>query len=220
MTAITSLPPTSDNPLFDKATMELLATAIAEDGYGIFPHLLSADVQQGLIELMVAKEAEDEFVAAGVGRGQETKVNSEIRNDSIIWLDDDSSSAIAHTYINGMHRLCEFFREFLFLSVFTYEGHLARYPAAGFYKPHLDRHEKTLAREISIISYLNTDWDESDGGQLRLFTDPSLGVNGPHIDVSPQAGTVVIFRSATFWHEVLPSKKTRLSLTGWLRGRD
>ena len=60
----------------------------------------------------------------------------------------------------------------------------------------------------------------TDGGQLRLYTDPAKGAAGPFLDVFPQAGTVVIFRSADFWHEVMPSARVRLSLTGWLRGRE
>ena len=66
---------------------------------------------------------------------------------------------------------------------------------------------------------VHEDWQEDDGGQLRLYTDVEKGINGPFIDVLPKAGTVVIFRSGSFWHEVRPSKKPRLSLTGWLRGR-
>ena len=119
-----------------------------------------------------------------------------------------------------MNSLCEHFRSQLYLSVWTYEGHLARYPAEGFYKAHLDRHAKTLNREISIIAYLNNDWQETDGGQLRIYTNKEQGMDGPSLDVLPQAGTVVIFRSADFWHEVLPSKRPRLSVTGWLRGRE
>jgi len=200
--------------------MDLLIDAIAEPGYGVFPHLLSDETQQDLIQLMEAKESKDELVRAGVGSGQATQVRSEIRSDSIFWLDPDSKDLIAETWMKGMDTLCARFRSQLFLPVCSYEGHLARYPAAGFYKAHLDRHTKTLAREISIIVYLNKDWKETDGGQLRIYTDSEKGVSGSFIDVLPEAGTVVIFRSAVFWHEVLRSKRPRLSLTGWLRGRE
>ncbi len=200
--------------------MDLLIDAIAEPGYGVFPHLLSSETQQDLIELMEAKESEDEFVRAGVGSGQETQIRSEIRSDSIFWLDPDSVGSIAETWIAGMNTLSELFRSQLFLPVCSYEGHLARYPAEGFYKAHLDRHAKTLAREVSIIVYLNKDWEDTDGGELRIYTDSEKGVSGPFIDVLPEAGKVVIFRSADFWHEVLPSSRPRLSLTGWLRGRE
>ncbi len=210
------LPPS----LFDLNTMDQLAAAVAEPGYGVFPNLLSSEVQQELIELIEAKEAADKFVPAGVGAGHGLKVRPEIRSDSIIWLDPDNPEPIAETWTEGMQSLCQHFRSQLYLSVWTYEGHLARYPAEGFYKAHLDRHAQTLSREISIIAYLNNDWQQTDGGQLRIYTDKEQGIAGPSLDVLPQAGTVVVFRSADFWHEVLPSKRPRLSVTGWLRGRE
>lgn len=205
-------------PSFDLESMDLLIDAVADSGYGVFADLLSDDIQQDLIQLLEAKELKDKFVRAGVGSGQEVQVRSEIRSDSIMWLEPESADPSSEAWIKGMNTLCERFRSQLYLSVCSYEGHLVRYPAAGFYKAHLDRHAKTLAREISIIVYLNKDWGQDDGGQLRLYTDSEKGVTGPYIDVLPEAGTVVIFRSAIFWHEVLPSKRPRLSLTGWLRG--
>lgn len=205
---------------FDLKSMDLLVEAVADPGYGIFPDLLSPEVQQDLVQLMADKVAADTLVRAGVGVGQRVQVRSEIRSDSIFWLEADDPAESAEGWIAGMNALCEHFRRHLFLPLWSYEGHLARYPPAGFYKAHLDRHFKTLARQISVIAYLNEDWDESDGGELRLFTDIEKGIDGPFLDVIPRAGTVVIFRSADFWHEVRPSKRERLSLTGWLRGRE
>lgn len=210
---------TPTQPL-DDAAMDLLIDAVAEVGYGVFPELLSSKTQQDLVQLMEAKELKDKFVRAGVGSGSATQLRPEIRSDSIIWLDSNDSDPVASSWVKGMNTLCERFCSQIFLSVASYEGHLARYPAGGFYKAHLDRHSKTLAREISIIVYLNQDWSQDDGGQLRIYTDSEKGVAGPYIDVLPEAGTVVIFRSAIFWHEVISSKRPRLSLTGWLRGRE
>ena len=201
-------------------SMDLLIEAIAEPGYGVFPNLLSLETQRSLTEMMATNESKDTFVKATVGKGEGGQVRPEIRSDSIFWLDTENPDPISKNWIEGMNTLCERFRSQLFLPVSSYEGHLARYPATGFYKAHLDRHAKTLAREISIIVYLNQDWTSDDGGHLRIYTDSEQGIKGPFIDVLPEAGTVVIFRSALFWHEVLPSKRPRLSLTGWLRGRE
>ena len=198
--------------------MELIATALAEKGYGVFPDLVPDKTQRELVQVMEIEESKDLFVSAGVGRGINKKVRSEIRNDSIIWLDENNGASICKTYVEGMNSLCEYLRRSLFLSVWAYEGHLARYPANGYYKPHLDRHSKTATRQISVILYLNKDWQESDGGQLRLYTDFFKGVDGPYIDILPISGTIVVFRSADFWHEVISSMRPRISLTGWLNG--
>ncbi|MBK1791093.1 2OG-Fe(II) oxygenase [Persicirhabdus sediminis] len=212
----------NDQPstIFADSSLDELAASVAEPGFGIFPKLLSANIQNDLIKLMTDKVQSDSLVQAGVGAGHEMKVRAEIRNDSIYWFDPDDPAPMANKWIVAMDGICQHFRQHLFLSLWSYEGHLARYPAGGFYKAHLDRHAKTLAREITVIAYLNEDWLASDGGQLRLYTDSNLGINGPFIDVLPEAGTVVIFRSADFWHEVKPAKRARLSLTGWLRGRE
>lgn len=200
--------------------MNKLANAIADTGYGVFQDLLSPSIQLDLIQLMAEKVETAELIRAGVGAGSGLKVRGEIRSDSIFWLDSEDLAPTAVAWVKAMDELSEHFRSQLFLPLVSYEGHLARYPADGFYKAHLDRHSNTLSREISIITYLNTDWQENDGGQLRLYTDIALGALGPYIDVIPEAGTVVIFLSGSYWHEVMPSRKSRLSLTGWLRGRD
>lgn len=205
-------------PLFDQDSIDLLIEAVADPGYGVFPDFLTAEVQQGLIQLMAHKVAADSLVRAGVGAG--ARVRSEIRSDSIFWLEADDPAPMAVRWLAGMDTLCGQFRRALFLPLWTYEGHLARYPRAGFYKVHLDQHAQTMARQISVIAYLNEDWEDSDGGELRIFTDVEKGVEGPFLEVLPRAGTVVIFRSGEFWHEVQPAKRERLSLTGWLRGRE
>ncbi len=38
-------------------------------------------------------------------------------------------------------------------------------------------------------------------------------------DVVPQAGTLLVFMSEKWPHEVLPATRDRLSITGWLRRR-
>ena len=62
--------------------------------------------------------------------------------------------------------------------------------------------------------YLNKQWQEGDGGQLVLYCDEQ-DTKGIHIQ--PTFGTVVVFLSDEFPHEVLPSQRTRLSIAGCYR---
>jgi len=63
---------------------------------------------------------------------------------------------------------------------------------------------------------LNHEWQDEDGGKLRLYLNETDEFNQEKsIDVSPLAGRAVVFLSDTFYHEVLPATKERLSLTGW-----
>ncbi|MBK1830135.1 2OG-Fe(II) oxygenase [Verrucomicrobiaceae bacterium R5-34] len=200
--------------------MDELADHIASPGYAHFPKIMPTSAISELIAILEAKEAADALLLAGVGQGAALDRKPEIRSDSIFWLEDvDPSLAVIH-WLSAMRQIREHLRRSLFLPLESYEGHLARYPVGGFYKPHLDQHIGTPTRQITIIAYLNTQWQPGDGGELRLYTSPEQGVHGPHIDIAPTAGTIVAFRSADFWHEVLPAKVPRLSLTGWLRGRE
>ena len=66
---------------------------------------------------------------------------------------------------------------------------------------------------VSCSLYLNPGWSAGDGGLLRLH------LNARPVDVPPRAGTLVLFRSDTVRHEVLPATRPRFSLTGWFRRR-
>jgi SM-20-related protein len=64
------------------------------------------------------------------------------------------------------------------------------------------------------VTYLNQDWRASDGGELVLYQDEA-DKNG--LRILPEAGTVVLFLSDEFPHEVLPAKVDRYSIAGWFR---
>jgi SM-20-related protein len=61
-----------------------------------------------------------------------------------------------------------------------------------------------------VICYLNENWKAEEGGQLRIYEETN------QIDVLPEAGRLVCFRSDKLEHEVLPASRARLSLTGWI----
>lgn len=84
------------------------------------------------------------------------------------------------------------------------------------YSPHLDRNPGEVGnrREITFLIYLNIDWDAKRwGGHLRLHPDDD---KAPRVDVEPIGGRIVVFRSGTQVHEVMPCKgRDRLALTLW-----
>jgi len=53
---------------------------------------------------------------------------------------------------------------------------------------------------------------------LRIYTDPDDPQYGE--DILPLGGTLVTFLSARFLHEVLPARRSRMSITGWFRTRE
>ena len=79
------------------------------------------------------------------------------------------------------------------------------------YKRHLDRFRNDERRKFSVVTYLNEEWTEADGGTLVLYPD------GREIRVLPEWGTTVVFKSDLLEHEVLPANRARYSVTGWLK---
>lgn len=159
-----------------------------------------------------------EFKRAGVGRGLDLHVREDIRGDHVMWLQSDAASVEQIIYLAKLELFRLALNQRFFLGLFEYEGHFAIYPEGAFYKAHLDRHAGTNDRIVTTILYLNPNWQPGDGGELKLWTT-SDGKAGAFILIEPRMGTMVCFMAGDFWHEVLPAKKTRMSITGWFRQR-
>jgi SM-20-related protein len=93
----------------------------------------------------------------------------------------------------------------------TGEFHYAWYDIGSFYKKHLDQFRTDSGRKYSIVVYLNENWTDEDGGQLLLY------IGGKTIRINPEGGRIVFFESDKIEHEVLSSKRPRMSVTGWLK---
>jgi SM-20-related protein len=65
-----------------------------------------------------------------------------------------------------------------------------------------------------VVVYLNPGWQPVDGGELVIYTDE---VDQDSIRVTPAFGTLVVFLSEDFPHEVLPAQRDRYSIAGWFR---
>ena len=176
-----------------------------------------ADSQRLRSECETAFEKGD-FRRAGVGRGGNLEVREEIRRDHVMWIEPGRTSVEQTALLGTLEDLRLALNRRFFLGLFEFEGHFAIYPEGAFYKPHLDRHAGTSDRIVTVILYLNPDWQPGDGGELKLWTTAD-SKEGPFQIIEPRMGTVVCFMAGEFWHEVLPAKKTRMSITGWFRHR-
>lgn len=197
-----------------------VAAALAGPGHAVVPDFLDVNTVAALRGEIEAFRSRGILREAAVGRGGERQVRSEIRGDEVLWLDPHNLTKPQSFYREAMESLRIELNRALFLGLFDLEAHLACYPPGAFYKPHLDCHRGVSARLVSAILYLNEEWSASDGGQLRLYTDRVAGLSGPSLDILPEAGKLVLFLSTDFWHEVLPARRERFSLTGWFRRRD
>ena len=199
-------------------SMNDLIEAMGDQGWASVPDYLACADSSGLRAECQAAWEKGEFRRAGVGRGAGLEVREEIRRDEVMWLDPDRDSKEQNHYLAGLEILRLALNQKFFLGLATFDGHFAIYPEGAFYKPHLDRHSGSSNRIVTVILYLNPDWLPGDGGELKLWTTAG-DREGEFVLIEPRMGTLVSFLSADFWHEVLPAKKSRMSITGWFNQR-
>ncbi len=151
------------------------------------------------------------FHAAQVGRGTGKQLST-IRGDVIDWLDE--ANVTDQAYLACMEKLRLGLNESLFLGLFDYESHYAIYGKGDGYAKHSDVLQGQKNRILTTVLYLNEDWHTRDGGELVVFESTGKSVV---TTVSPTFGTMIIFLSESFPHEVLLSHATRRSIAGWFR---
>jgi SM-20-related protein len=197
--------------------LETLSSPIAEQGWAVQPGVLDArEVGAWSLEAL-ASFRNGEFRRAGVGRGEGHRIRPQVREDFVRWLDPPGATSSERRYFELMEHLRQTLNRELTLGLLELEAHLALYPPGARYRCHLDQFENEAGRILSVSLYLNPDWGADDGGALRLYLgEPE---SEPFEDMLPEGGTLVCFLSDRFHHEVLPSRRERLSATGWFTRR-
>ena len=191
---------------------EQLIDGILNKGYGICDNFIELSFANELKNLLLKKFTEGSFKKASIGKGSNNQQNQEIRNDSILWIDADSSDlpekkilVLLDEFMNYLNRTC-------YTGLSNFEIHYACYPTGSFYKKHLDSFHLDTSRFYSFILYLNEDWNDENGGQLKIYPK-----DAEPIEILPLSCRAVCFPSQSLLHEVLPAKQPRMSITGWLR---
>lgn len=192
---------------------QLICDGLSEPGWVVVPDFLDPAATAAIETLLRSRWEAGALRPAGIGRGRTFQVRPEIRSDQVLWVDNEAPPLVLAGYLERMETLRAVLNEQLFLGLHEYECHLTTYPRGSFYRRHLDRFADQARRQVSTIFYLNRQWREPDGGELRI--DTADGIRS----VWPEAGTLVAFRAADFWHEVRRARRLRLSVTGWFLSR-
>jgi len=196
-----------------RACLTRLVDDLAEHGWSLQPQFISQTLTRKLAEECRLRAAQGALTPAGVGRGTQQQVREGVRGDHIQWLDAGQHPA-CDEYLQALDELRMALNQGLYLGLEDFEGHFALYPPGAFYQKHVDRFRDDDRRAVSVVFYLNDEWQPEHGGALRLYL-----AEGETRDVLPQAGSLLVFLSADMPHEVLPASRDRLSLTGWFRRR-
>lgn len=194
---------------------EALAGELVERGHLILPAFLPPGEVAALRHELRTVLAAGGFRPATVARHRQYA--PEIRSDLIHWIEEDQAGPATRAWLARLERLRQSLNRVAYLGLLDFEAHYALYPPGARYARHRDRLRDDARRVLTSILYLNEGWQAEDGGALRLWLDEE-GV-GESLEVLPQGGTLVLFFSARYWHEVKPARRERLSLTGWFRAR-
>lgn len=195
--------------------LDPIVDGLERDNYVVLPNFFTKDeVDEWYADAMTVYQ-QGLFRPARIGKDNSLELNNKIRTDEIFWLNEDDDSDSRKKYFDFLEQLrLEVNRHFM-LGIFSAECHYTYYQKGSFYKKHLDQHQNISTRKLSVITYLNKDWKEGDGGELKLYLPDDYSKM-----VKPCAGTVVCFFSALIPHEVLEVRRERIGLTSWLRSRE
>jgi len=192
-------------------SFEALIATYIENNVGISENFLSDALANNLKLNLLALNQKNELIAAGIGNSEKLTFNTTIRNDAIYWLDKKHNDPFENEFFVQIEEFIKYLNMSCYAGITGYEFHYSLYEKGDFYLKHLDQFKNNPSRKYSMISYLNSNWQESDGGELLIH---QLNNNQK---IAPTQGKTVFFKSDELVHEVLVTQNTRMSVTGWLK---
>jgi Rps23 Pro-64 3,4-dihydroxylase Tpa1-like proline 4-hydroxylase len=192
-------------------SFEALITTYIDNKVGISENFLSDDLANKLKQNLIALNQQDLLITAGTGNSQAIVYDSAVRSDSIFWLDKKNNNASENAFFEQIEAFISYLNESCFTGITGYEFHYSLYEKGDFYLPHFDQFQNSPSRKYSMISYLNSNWQPSDGGELLIQQE------NYNQKITPIQGKTVFFKSDELLHEVLVTQNIRMSITGWLK---
>jgi SM-20-related protein len=193
------------------AVFEKIITEYIDHQLGFTSDFISPQLGQALRKNLIQLDVDDELHQAGVGSAARLAFKPEIRKDKIFWLDNKINGPFELAFFERIDAFVQYLNQTCYTGITDYEFHYALYEPGGYYKKHKDQFKDNQKRQFTLITYLNDNWQEDDGGELVVYKN-----NGEE-KIAPTMGKTVFFKSNELEHEVLPAKNSRMSITGWLR---
>lgn len=212
---ITVLENLNNNAMSDAANSKIVSD-IYEKGWSVVDHYIPESLRVALLDEQRDILRHGQFRHAGIGSGDSFAIKPEIRSDKVFWMDEELLTPLQQQYWELMDVLMKEINRRCFLGLKSFEAHFAMYPPGSFYLRHLDQFQAVAYRVVTVILYLNDTWEEGNGGELRMYLQIEGGEE-THVDIFPEGGKLVVFLSGEIPHEVLPTNKERISITGWFK---
>ena len=188
-----------------------LIDSFIDNKVGIAENFLNRELAAHLKENLMNLYQGQQLRAAGTGNDTLVVHNKLVRSDMIYWLDRKHNNVYENDFFDLMDRFVSYLNSTCYTGITGYEFHYTLYEKGSFYKKHLDQFGNNASRQYSMIMYLNADWKEEDGGELRIHHLDSLQ------NITPVNGKSVFFKSSELEHEVVLTHQPRMSITGWLK---
>ncbi|KAL1515808.1 hypothetical protein AB1Y20_002424 [Prymnesium parvum] len=174
-------------------------------------------------------------LAGGRDGNKLTYTHSGVRGDLVGWFDGDEPELWRGGAFNKflqkidtmVAQLAEHVPDLVGIStrskamVTCYPGNGARYIKHCDNSCDTGRGERCNGRRLTVIMYLNEDWQPTDGGELRLYEPYAPKDKPPVADVQPLLDRLIMFYADyRVPHEVLPAHADRLAITVWYFDRE
>lgn len=206
---------TAPAPFFGDNRTAALIEDLAARGWAHAETALPEALTHALRLRLETLEAADALKLAAIGRGDSQIRAAAIRRTQIRWLEGKDPAERA--FLEGCEALRREINRTLFAGLFEFEAHFARYPAGGHYARHLDAFaDRPRDRVVSLVAWLNGDWQAGDGGELDLWSGPD-DTGPPVATLAPRGGDLLLMMSETIPHAVRETRVPRLGLAGWFR---
>lgn len=192
-------------------SFEILIASYIKNKVGISEDFLSDELANHLKENLLLLNINKQLLAAGTGNDKKLVHNAKVRSDTIYWLDKKHNNVYENAFFVQIEAFIVYLNESCYAGITGYEFHYSLYEKGSFYKKHLDQFQDNSSRQFSMISYLNSDWQIDDGGELLIHQ-----INNNQ-KINPTQGKTVFFKSNELEHEVLQTNERRMSITGWLK---
>ena len=189
---------------------------LAEKKYVVIPNFLPASLQETLRQDVGQLRQASHFNIAKIGQDATNTLNTQIRVAETCFIGPGRYPDVPSPARDKLFAVLDQARQDLAsyferpLDQQLTELLYAFYPQGGFYRRHRDAipGSASVLREYSLLLYLNKEWTDADGGNLRMHFDGGgdevpPGGDPNFMDISPQGGTLVLFQSDAIPHEVL-----------------
>jgi len=190
---------------------DLLIESYLENNIGINTKFLSPALSKGLQQNILQLQRDDKMSPAQIGNDLHKDKQQTMRSDKIYWMDKAHENVFEQEFLKLAEDFIEHLNRTCYTGINGYEFHYAVYEERSYYKRHRDQFKNNSDRKFSLISYLNDNWQQEDGGQLWVYQDDAVQ------KILPHSQTAVFFKSDEIEHEVTMANRSRMSITGWLK---